>query len=107
VDTRYLDTMDVSRHKAESKGSFQLYFDNLRSKIEQYEIELQKMYNMDEKGFLIGYLTKSKRVFTRLFLKTRSSLARHRMEQTVDHRYRHHLCRWNLLFTRPNLLRSD
>lgn len=65
VDSRYLNTLDFSRHKAESKGSFKLYFDTLRSKIEQYGIQPQNMYNMDEQGFLIGHLTKSKRVFTK------------------------------------------
>lgn len=28
------------------------------------------MYNMDEKGFLIGYLTKSKRVFTKTLFES-------------------------------------
>ena len=32
------------------------------------------MYNMDEKGFLIGYLTKSKRVFTKALLESRKLL---------------------------------
>lgn len=65
MDSKYLNTLDVSRHKAESANSFKQYFDVLSSKIEQYGIMPRNMYNMDEKGFLIGYLTKSKRVFTK------------------------------------------
>lgn len=34
LDSRYLNTWDVSRHKAESMASFQQYFDVLSSKIE-------------------------------------------------------------------------
>jgi hypothetical protein len=31
----------------------------------QYEIEVHNMYNMDEKGFLIGLLNKDKRIYTK------------------------------------------
>jgi hypothetical protein len=34
-----------------------LYFELLREKISQYNIELGNIYNMDEKGFLLGILT--------------------------------------------------
>jgi DDE superfamily endonuclease len=37
----------------------------LKGKIEKYEIEVHNMYNMDEKGFLIGVLNKSKRIYTK------------------------------------------
>ena len=70
LDSRYLNTVDISRHKAESEDSFRTYFDTLRHKIEQYRIQPENMYNMDEKGFLIGYLTKSKRVFTKALSKS-------------------------------------
>jgi hypothetical protein len=70
LDSKYLSTLIVSRHKAESVGAFKQYFGILSSKIEQYGIQPQNMYNMDEKGFLIGYLTKSKRVFTRALFES-------------------------------------
>lgn len=54
LDSKYLNTLDVSRHKAESISAFKQYFDVVSSKIEQYGIQPQNMYNMDEKGFLIG-----------------------------------------------------
>jgi hypothetical protein len=70
LDSKYLNTLDVSRHKAESVSAFKQYFDVVSSKIEQYGIQPQNMYNMDEKGFLIGYLTKSKRVFTKALFES-------------------------------------
>lgn len=70
LDSKYLNTLDISRHKAESVSAFKQYFDILSSKIEQYAIQPQNMYNMDEKGFLIGYLTKSKRIFTKALFES-------------------------------------
>ena len=37
----------------------------MRRKIEQYNVDPQDTYNMDEKGFLIEILSKMKRVFSR------------------------------------------
>lgn len=31
----------------------------------KYNVQPHNTYNMDEKGFLIGYLTKTKRIFTK------------------------------------------
>jgi hypothetical protein len=42
-----------------------LYFELLRDKLGLYDIEPCNIYNMDEKGFLLGILTRSKRVFSR------------------------------------------
>jgi hypothetical protein len=42
-----------------------MYFDFLHQKMQQYEIEPENTYNMDEKGFLIGTTSRSKRVFSR------------------------------------------
>jgi hypothetical protein len=42
-----------------------LYFELLREKISQYNIEPGNIYNMDEKGFLLSILTQLKRVFSR------------------------------------------
>jgi len=70
LDSKYLNTLDVSRHKAESVSAFMQYFEVVSKKIEQYGIQPKNMYNMDEKGFLIGYLTKSKRVFTKALFES-------------------------------------
>jgi hypothetical protein len=57
--------MDRNRHQADSGAKYSLYFDLLRDKISQYNIEPRHTYNMDEKGFLIGITGRSKRVFSR------------------------------------------
>ncbi|KAF2742948.1 DDE-domain-containing protein [Sporormia fimetaria CBS 119925] len=57
--------MDNNRHKADSETKYSLYFDLLRHKITEYNIEARHTYNMDEKGFLIGIISRSKRVFSR------------------------------------------
>jgi hypothetical protein len=63
LDCRYLNTIDLARHKADSKASYSQYFTILRQKMEQYNIQPQNCYNMDEKGFLIGHLQKVRRIF--------------------------------------------
>ena len=57
--------LDYNRSRADSAFKYLLYFDLLKKKIEQYYIEPQHIYNMDEKGFLIGVLSKIKRIFSR------------------------------------------
>jgi hypothetical protein len=58
-----------SRHQAESQSKYSLYFELLCSKISQYNIEPCHMYNMDEKGFMLGILTCLKQVFSRRMYK--------------------------------------
>jgi hypothetical protein len=57
--------MDTNRKKADSAFKYSLYFKLLRRKIEQYDVDPQHIYNIDEKGFLIGILLKMKRIFTK------------------------------------------
>jgi len=63
--SRWATGIDRSRHQADSQSKYSLYFELLRSKLSQYDIEPCNMYNMDEKGFMLGVLTRSKRVFSR------------------------------------------
>ena len=65
LDARYLNTIDLARHRADSRSNYEAYFAIIGQKIEEYEISADNIYNMDEKGFLIGELQKSRRVFTR------------------------------------------
>ena len=65
LDSKYLDTIDSARKKADSKHSYKAYFDLVQAKIDEYGVQPSNMYNMDEKGFLIGFLTKAKRIFTK------------------------------------------
>jgi hypothetical protein len=57
--------MDATHNKADSHLKYKLYFDLLHSKMEEYSIKPENSYNMDEKGFMIGVIERSKRVFTR------------------------------------------
>ncbi|KAF2862531.1 hypothetical protein K470DRAFT_291444 [Piedraia hortae CBS 480.64] len=65
LDCRYLNGIDLLRHKADSRESYRAYFEVLEKKIQGLEIQPENVYNMDEKGFLIGKGQKTKRVFNR------------------------------------------
>jgi hypothetical protein len=56
--------MDNSRHKANLGKKYSLYFNLLRKKIEQYEVEAHHIYNMDEKGFMLRAVGRLKRIFS-------------------------------------------
>jgi hypothetical protein len=57
--------LDHNRSRADSAFKYTLYFELLMRKIKQYLVEPRHMYDMDEKGFLIGVLSKMKRIFSR------------------------------------------
>ena len=57
--------LDHNHSRADSVFKYILYFELLRKKIEQYRVEPQHIYNIDEKGFLVGILLKMKRIFSR------------------------------------------
>lgn len=62
---QWTHAMDRDRHRADSGAKYRQYFDLLHEKITQYDIEPRHTYNMDEKGFMIGVIGRSKRVFSR------------------------------------------
>jgi hypothetical protein len=57
--------MDAVRHHADSKLKYNLYFDHLHGKMKYYNVLPKNTYNMDEKGFMIGVIGRTKRVFSR------------------------------------------
>jgi hypothetical protein len=63
--SRWTSGMDTNRKKADSAFKYSLYFELLRRKIKQYNVDPRHTYNIDEKGFLIGILLKMKRIFTK------------------------------------------
>jgi AraC-like DNA-binding protein len=65
LDARYLNTIDLARHRADSRSNYEAYFAIIGQKLEDYKISADNIYNMDEKGFLIGRLQKARRVFAR------------------------------------------
>jgi hypothetical protein len=67
--SRWATGIDRARHQADSISKYTLYFSLLREKITKYDVETSNIYNMDEKGFLLEILTRSKRVFSRSLYK--------------------------------------
>ena len=65
IISKWATSMDNNRHKADSGRKYSLYFNLLREKIEQYHIEPRHTYNMDEKGFMLGVIGRSKRIFSK------------------------------------------
>jgi hypothetical protein len=63
--SRWAGGINRSRHQADSGLKYKLYFDLLMDKHSRYNVEPHNTYNMDEKGFMLGILTRSKRVFSR------------------------------------------
>ena len=63
--SKWATGMDATRHKADSREKYEAYFELLHAKITQYGLEAHNIYNMDEKGFMIGVLGRSKQVFSR------------------------------------------
>ena len=63
--SHYATALDRQRFKADSPFKYNLYFELLKQKIVDYNIDSRYIYNMDEKGFLIRVLLKVKRIFSR------------------------------------------
>ncbi|EED19172.1 F-box domain protein [Talaromyces stipitatus ATCC 10500] len=63
--SRYSTGIDRNRKRADCAWSYALYFELISRKIEQYNLQPNQIYNMDEKGFAIGIMTSQKRVFSR------------------------------------------
>jgi transposase-like protein len=63
--SKWTTAMDCTRHLADSEPKYRLYFELLHRKITKYHLEARDIYNMDEKGFLIGLTGRSKRIFSR------------------------------------------
>ena len=56
--------LDYNHSHIDSVFKYILYFKLLKKKIKQYRVELQHIYNIDKKGFLVGILLKIKRIFS-------------------------------------------
>jgi hypothetical protein len=57
--------MAKERTKADSGAKYSLYFKLLHEKIEEYNIQPINIFNMDEKGFQLGRVGSTKRIFSR------------------------------------------
>jgi hypothetical protein len=61
----YTTAIDAARQRADSAYKYTLYFELLSRKLQEYELRPEDIYNMDEKGFLIGMLAKGLRTFSK------------------------------------------
>jgi hypothetical protein len=57
--------MDRKRHLANNKRKYELYFNLLHSKIQEYKIKERNTYNIDKKGFFISIAHRRKRIFSK------------------------------------------
>ena len=69
LDARYLSHIDSVRHKADSWWSYNQYYELVKRKTQEYDVLPCNTYNMDEKGFLIGFSTKTRRIFDKSALE--------------------------------------
>ncbi len=69
IFSRWATGIDQDRHAADSMGKYKLYFDLLERKIAHYGVEARYIYNMDKKGFMLGIVGRSKRVFSKAMYK--------------------------------------
>jgi hypothetical protein len=63
--------IESSRHKADSAKRYSLYFQLLHLKIKEHNILPKNTYNIDEKGFIIRVIRRSKRVFNKVLFQER------------------------------------
>jgi hypothetical protein len=55
---RWQSGMDYERHQADSGPKYSLYFKLLDNKMKKYNTEPSHIFNMDEKGFMLGVTRK-------------------------------------------------
>jgi hypothetical protein len=67
--------MDRNCHKADSEAKYSLSFDLLHGKVKDYDLLPERIFNMDEKGFMIGVMGRSKRVFDKKVYKSKEATA--------------------------------
>jgi hypothetical protein len=60
---RWQTGIDGNCHKADSEANRSLSFDLLHGKVKDYDLLPECIFNMDEKGFMIGVMGRSKGVF--------------------------------------------
>jgi hypothetical protein len=65
LTSKWTTGKDCNKHVADSEESYHRYFELLHSKMRQYNIDAENVYNMNEKSFFVGITGRSKRVFSK------------------------------------------
>ncbi|XP_044715550.1 DDE superfamily endonuclease domain-containing protein [Hirsutella rhossiliensis] len=60
----WFDGFDIARKRADNASRYRAYYELIGEKIEKYDIPPCNTYNVDEKGFLLGVINRTKRVFS-------------------------------------------
>lgn len=69
ITSEFLNGFDIERKRADSYWIINNYFQLVKEKMEKHHFAPENTYNMDEKGFLIGKLNKTKRIFSHYWKK--------------------------------------
>ena len=67
--SRWNNGLSKQRVKADSAAKYNLYFKLLHQKIEEYNVSPTHIFNMDEKGFQLGRVGRTKRIFSKALYK--------------------------------------
>jgi hypothetical protein len=65
LSSKWTTGMNRVQHKADTEDSYSDYFTVLNHKLDKHRILSENMYNMDEKGFMLGTLKRSLRIFSK------------------------------------------
>jgi hypothetical protein len=65
LSSKWTTGIDCNPHIADSEKRYRQYFEYLHSKMQEYEVEAENVYNMDEKCFTIGTTACSKCMFSK------------------------------------------
>jgi hypothetical protein len=65
LTTKWSTAMESNCHAADSYNKYKLYFELLYGKMSEYHVLPHNTYNMDEKGFMIGVVGRTKQVFSK------------------------------------------
>jgi hypothetical protein len=63
--------MESRRHEADDGERYRLYFGLLVKKVKEFDVAPENTYNMDEKGYMLGVIGKTKGVFNKVLCKQR------------------------------------
>ena len=77
----YSKGMSKLRCNADSGAKYSLYFKLLAEKIEEYNVQPTHIFNMDEKGFQLGRIGRTKRIFSKARWDKKGYANRLRMAQ--------------------------
>ena len=67
--SRYTKGMTRLRHSADSGSKYSLYFKLLHEKMEEYNVQPLHIFNIDEKGFQLRRIARSKCIFSKQLYK--------------------------------------